>query len=436
MLSLNKPKKRYIAAEMIDMQDRSFGKNIEVIVSKIFNKIKSDTDFKKETKELETLIYKRLGLQVKLQTNTPYVAAILPFYVNKNHIFMNMFLRGNVSIEEQDSILKEASGKKGYVDLKRSKVHGIFSEYINPLYINFAVMLKQYHLSVSEVTSTILHELGHGFYVCEYADRIETTNQVLANVAKEMLSGKKEKNIDYIYKELKSLDETVDQKTIDDIVSGKNVIAGYHLFKIALHSIQSQMKVAKYDETAFENLADNFASRFGYGRELVVALEKLHDYFINPEKGLVWNTTSFVLSTLYCSVITAMVIGIIQVGAVTSLYFGIFLSISFLLSGEAAKDYTYDDLKIRYKRIRQEQIALIKNLDIPKSDLEDLLENIYFIDSVIDNTYEYRGIMSRLANLILPFNRKTVDSLRDQQLLEDLAFNQLYVNAAEIRLHS
>ena len=119
--------------ETIDFQKDNFGGDIEAIVTKLIDEIKTGTSDAQLMKDasvmaLEALIKKRLGLTVNIITNRD-LASVMPFYSNKNHIFIHKYWRGNFDIKDQTKLLKESVGRQGTVDLAKAKVGGIFSEY-------------------------------------------------------------------------------------------------------------------------------------------------------------------------------------------------------------------------------------------------------------------------------------------------------------------
>lgn len=429
-----------IALEVIDIQDSSFGQQLEGVVDKIrIGLLQGDYpsyDHLIKTgyaKTLEQMIFNRTGLQMELivSKNT---AAILAFHVNKNSILMDTSLRdNNFTIKGQQEIIDKAYDKTGYVDTEKARVGGLFSTYKNKLFINFHTLVNEFKLSTAEIVAVILHEVGHAFYMCEFSDRLESTNQVLANVAKELLN-KKEKNLQYIYRELKSIDDSVTQAVAEEIVNGNRVVAGYRLFKSLLNSISSQLSDATYDKTAFEQLADHFASKFGYGKHLIVALDKLEDYFGEKEK---FNSTNF-FGILYIAfeVMSTSILLIAAPIALFSFYVAIRSSMLIAImrfSGEDMKDYGVDELKVRYKRIRATYIDTIKSHDIPKQDLKLMLESIYAIDNIIDSVSSEKTLANKLANLLFAKAKQVDESVRLQYLLEDLAFNDLFLRSAEFK---
>lgn len=439
----------YLAMEVIDFQDNSFGSDLEVevtkLVDKIINKIYvEDKDIVgcEETNRLEKIIFNRLGIRVEFETNRS-LAAILPFYTNKHHILLQDYLKGDFALYQQEKILKKSVDKKGYVDTAKAKIGGIFSEYVHRLQINFNVLVNNYYLTPPEVVSIMLHELGHAFYAFEYSDRIDSNNQILVDVARSIFSDKKEKNMAYVYKELSKINSKLTEKEVELLVNGNRITSGYTWYKLVIEANSpisgSQLSNKKYDETSFEQLSDNFASRFGYGRQLIISLDKLKNSELNTDDSYAYLVFSEITSMLSYSLITILSLLAISSGyiiapivVISLLIFRIFNNV-FVKNGEYFKNYEYDELKVRYKRIRHQYIEIIKNSRLNKDEYKIAIENIYTIDKIIDQTQSHSFIFNKIANLILNVNRAADNSIKEQQLLEDLAHNDLFLKSAELK---
>lgn len=440
---LSRPK-NHIAMEVIDFQNNSFGIELETLVVSLVDKIKNnvyklDTDIfnSEEVGHIARVIFNRLGIRVTLYTNKT-LAGILPFYPNKHDVLTNSIGRGKMFIEDQEKILNKSNNKKGFVDLAKAKVGGIFSEYENHLAINFKQLSLVYGLTSSEIVAVMLHELGHAFYICEYSDRLESNNQILINVANEVLNKKKEKNLTYIYSELKKINKKVTEEQVDKLVHGNRIIAGYTWFKLIIEAAGldnlSQMNNGRYDDTSAEQLADNFTARFGYGRQLITSLEKLHAAEFSHEKDKSWILFREIRSVLSYLTIIGLTVGVGFISFIPAAVIGSLLVVNMLYrDGDVFKDYTYDDLKIRYKRARNEYINILKRLDLDKKTTTNLIEEIYYLDNIIKNTYQYNGIFTTISNLLFNDSREISNSVKEQQLLEDLAHNDLFIKSAELK---
>lgn len=439
-----------VSTEVIDFQNDSFGKDLEEVVAVIQSKLISETSIeanqlKKVAKTispeidiLEKLIFDRIGLKVEIITNSESCAA-LPFHINNNNILTSEFLRDDLTNSDYSKMLSKVRNNinlKGGVNLQTAKVSGIFSEVNNLLFINFVFLFKYINLSPSGITAIILHELGHIFQFFEYSSRLEENNQVLSSLSKELLADKNNKNISYIYKELKSINDNITEEDIDQIVNGENVIPGIKLFKILAGSVTSQMVDNKYNETSSEQLADQFVSRFGYGRELVNSLEKtefnskfLYFSYVAQTMGHLYLIVIFILSII--SVPATLGLILLKLFNITIL--GIINYYYILTNGERTRDQTYDNINIRYKRIRNDMLELIKNKNIDKNEIDLILTNIKEIDKIVEDKTIPDVITKKIINYIIPSNSRAKSSITEQQLMEDLVSNDLFIKSAQLK---
>lgn len=442
MLPLLKGKSR-LSLEMIEYQSADFGSDMEAIVSRLQAKIEDKTykndgsiEDSAELRDFKRLIFSRLGLQVDVITDSA-PAAVLPFYSNKNHVFLDEFFRGGFSIRGQEKILRKAQGKNGTVNTHKAKVSGIFSEYENLLYMNFYELFTTFKMTTPEVVAVTLHELGHAFYACEYADRLETNNQILANVALEMSSSKEKKDVVYVYRELQKVNPKTTEEEVDKLLYGNRVIAGYVWFRAVVGSVEGQMSNEKYSQTSFEQMADNFAARFGYGRQMLVAQEKMHGHLGSIETSKNWmafvnfmQTLQFLGSIFFAGM--AALSGMLPI----SLFMGVIAFLLLRMSGDDVKDYTYHELKVRYKRIRHEYVQVLKTIKLSDDKLTLILKDIERMDRSIQETHRFDTVLRVASNFIFKGDRDADRSIREQQLLEELVHSDLFVVSAKLKLAS
>lgn len=426
-----------IAQEIIDHQDNSFGIQIESIVTKIKETLEKrnyeEVNFLYS--ELTKLVFSRLGIKIKLVTNggLAYTQPVAPEFA-KGHALVENWLKDWYQVEDYDKIIKELSGKKGFVDLQKAKVGGIFSKYEHEVGINFNDLLFTYKMTPPEVTAIILHELGHDFTYYEFIDRLESTNQVLANIGKHMLTHDSDKNLEYVFNELKSINDEVTKEQVEKILTGPKAVSGAYLFKAVIGITKSQLMNDKYNETSSEQLADSFAARFGYGRQIVLALDKLHGIYI-PEKNQFIRIMSYFMSAWH---LVSMLVGIIvsifvAVSIPGILVFSLMLFFGIRNAAEDRANYTYDDLRTRYKRIRNEYIDKLKDSQLSNNEIKDILENVKQVDAIIEKTSEYRSLFNLLGNFIFSEGSKTRIAVDEQKMMEQLAFNDLFFKAAELK---
>lgn len=435
-MSLKRPT-RLMAQESIVSQYDGFGERLEslaqLLVEDVLKDIATqpaDLDGHSAVKKIEEEIFNRLGLRVKIIA-TSHPAAIMAFYSNKNHIFLSEYIRGDLNIAEQNKLLKTMDNRKGSVDIKKAKVTGIFSEYVHPLYLNYYYLVKTSGLTASEIAAVTLHELGHAFYACYYSDRVDETNQVLASVARNIM-GSGHGDLEYIYRELEKVSPDVTKAEVDKMLNGPRVVAGAAWFKIVIGMVKSQFTDTTYNQTGFEERADNFASRFGYGKEIIVALDKL--YQGSPEKSESMRIFVQLVSASVFTVGALLIFSLIATGSiVTAFVFAILKLVMLQFHREDLKDHTYDNLKSRYMRIRQDIVDQLKDRSIPRDVATEMISSIASIDSVIKSTSEVKVLPEVIANFVFSSARNAERSINDQKLMEALASNDLFVTAAKFK---
>lgn len=384
---------------------------------------------------IEAMTFKRTGIKIKMIFNAGVLAACMPYYINKNHIFITEIFRGDFTINDQEAKIKHLDGHKGSVDLKNAKVSGMFSEHTHQLWMDVRVLYKYCGCSAREMTAIFLHELGHLFTTFEMMSRVEETNQILANIKAELRKDSK-KTLHFQYRELQRISNGVltDAELKDLESTESQTILGVKLFRIYIRMIKSQMPRRNYNETSCEQMADDFATRFGYGKELVTGLDNLMQW--SPEKNAAEAFMQDFSSLIILFIMPALgffaLVAAPVVGVFALLVWGALL----LASGDDGMDLTYDELYHRYRRIRNTLIASIKTAEedgVNKEQLKLMIANIKTIDEVMSQTKIYRNWVQKFSNFVFPWHRKTISDIQMQQTLEEMGNNTLFLRSAELK---
>lgn len=434
-----------LAAEAIDFQrNDSFGKELEKLIAEMQEYVKNSKEneivLKKDLQESEwpnkisNLILARTGIKTTIEVNTDVLAACMPLWINKNHILLKDYWRDDFSMADQEKFIKNNNNNKGWVDLKQAKVGGMFSQFDHTIWLDIVTMERVgFNFTAKEITAILLHELGHLFTTLEYSDRLESTNQVMQSLAFNLKSNGNVSERNYLLKELvKASKDSADVKDLEK--ENNRIIFGVKLFRKYIELVKSQMPHDKYDETASEQLADNFASKFGYSKELITGLDKLHKLFGSPEKSRsvrIFNSLGVTLFYILGIVksLTFMFIGAIPGGVLLLAIIMLF----FYVSGEASADYTYDELKIRYKRIRQQYIEMLSQLKLSRDEMKNIIANVDFVDKIIQDTVIYKDPIRRLSNFVFSKNRHAKADIELQQFIEELTHNDLFLASAKLQ---
>lgn len=447
-----------LARESIDFQRDGFGKRMEAIIEKMRKYCRETkgvvpSDLFHKTgfvKELEQEIHERLGIKVGffLVGRTEDLAVDIPF------LFMDHIFRESFSTREVEEILSlpyddvrripDFFTKQGTVDLKNAKLSGAFSEIDHPVYCNFLALFRRTRLTNGQITAILLHELGHVFTQFEYANRLTRTNQVLASLGKTIKAGKKASEV-YELKELKDSAKLTD-KEIDSILnSDSNMVLGYKLFRTLYGKYESDTKIDIYNQTSSEQLADNFAARFGYGREIVTSLDELDKSVWENIRSAnkmyrIWimfeqlSIFQFALILIFPMAWFAPAISVVIGATVYYLFF--ILLCNWIGAGTSKKDFTYDETKIRYKRVRDQYIEMLQQIELPKSELSKIINDIKVMDDIIARTERSKGLFDTIKDILFKKDKEAVTEMDLQQLVESLTHNDLLLKSAEFKLQS
>lgn len=394
---------------------------------------------------IDKVIFKRFGLKIRIRNVTSGGAYVYIFPVGKNNILFHDDLKDGVFDEllsreadvihkEQQSILNDKSFK-GIIDIKNAKVSGSFSMHEHFVGMSLDMLVEHFGIDdPRELSAILLHEVGHAFTWYEYSNRIYDTNQVLQELkTKEMVdSGTKS----YILSELSNKDLITKEDARSLLDSTNEKIFGLGLIKALDAGNKSFLENRVYAKTSSEQLADNFAAKLGYGKEIVLALNKfpaLDTYNFAITQLMFLGATIHLAS--FVGVILALIFGpILSPGVLIGLSFGLVVSLLFTIGGTGKKDFTYDDTKIRYQRVRNQLVELLRLTASSKKEVEGLLDSIQQIDKIINKLYNHRNIIDITKDWLLSGHRKAYDSVKEQQLLEKLTSNNLFIKSKELQM--
>ena len=420
-----------LALEAIDFQTPEFAETIVGYIDKIFKcKNGKEADASDEAKKMKKAFLDKTGMNLQIKFNTDDPPCMMPVHINPDSILGDDFFKRHYATDGTKIIKDIEKLNSGTIDLRNAKVTGIFSSLPVDIYMGFDD-LKRSGLSSREIAAVLMHEVGHAFVGFELTFNTLLTNQILLAAHKSLVN-KDHTQYEYvlkttervlgensgIYTELK--DET-DSKVVTVVLMTK--------FN---EKRRSELGTAAYDYSAYEALADNFATRMGLGRELVTGLETILRIHGAPEYHRGTRITILVVQVVMNVYLS--VLGIIG-GPVGMLIMGalIFLLMTWGSSDGAKGNNTYDKLTIRYRRIREQIINYLKNRNLDQKLVKKLLQDLNVIDKVIEDARDYTSFYGVIGNIIYPSNWVLSSRKNTQRVLEELAANDLYVKVAQLR---
>lgn len=435
--------------ETIDFQNNDkFPDIMSSIVASIYSDIESG--LLKTHKELvkhptycadiEKAIRARFNLNIVMERNlsTYMVAAIIPFSNDKltnvgnvNNVSPNtiieafntrgIFTHVNKILKEREEYRKRIHNRTGFVNNKLARVGGYLADVKHHLIVNFH-KLKKMGLTPEEVTSVILHEIGHAYTGLENHYKFHTSNAVISGILDDMNNNKIDKAL-YTYKK-----HFTSTELTEATLNNQSSITDFYgeLARTYVGEISSVLINSKYDETNFENMSDSFATRFNMGTELTSSLVKM--YGVEPRSAESVRIMYFI-NLLFDIVLNVMLLTIFGVGGVI-----VFLGFIFFISGTDNMSLTYDHFRDRLNRIRNTVVANLKNTDIPDSLVKSLLDQYDYISSVMNGVSDYTAVSDLLADVVLTKNRDAAYYIALQKTVENSLNNQLFVTKHRVAL--
>lgn len=428
-----------LALEVISYQNRFT--ELEVLITSLTELVKrsrnkgsfiEDTQTKEISAKIESAIFKRFGIRTFFNVNVhPIVGAVIVLPINNNHVLVDKDYHGDFLLDEHSRIVNTFNDKKGSIDIASAKVSGIFSQYEHKLYFSAWENVLTFNLTVEEQCAIILHEIGHVFTYYLLSDRMSRINQVLADLNRDINDNKEDKIL-YHYKELDLLTEG--SANYEELINTKDrKILGIKLFKKFNLSVSTLMKNGKYDQTSSEQLADMFSARFGYSKELITGLDKLHIEYSSARNTsiyrLVMGAEIFFITWRSLGLIVLVAAGHPVIGLLHGLFSVFLLS----RAGSEYKDYTYDDVKQRYLRIKQQLVSAFKDNRLAEEEAKSLLSQLEVVDSIIEQTKDSEFLLKPLADFIFSKNKSAREDIVLQQTLEKLANSDLFALAAKFK---
>lgn len=346
--------------------------------------------------------------------------------MNPNHVLFDDLRQSFASTSNLVQLMdSDTTVVKGFVNPATGKIGGAFSKVVNDLHIPIPDLFNN-RLTAKHLAAIILHELGHiwaHFYM------------FVATVRTSAI-------FDYLEKTLVFDDKEADQTKLH----AKRVIAittagkAAHMSKSELESLyqlkskqaiqfiivsniaeecKSDIGQNIYDPTTWEYLADEYAVRMGAGTELAVALDIL--------------ARSSPLSRSHRSFARYLAFEVIKFTllAVPGLTFlGIML-----MAMDGSSNY-HDDPEARFRRIRNQFIEQLKDKSLSKDELKSIDEDIKLLDGLLNDVKDRRQFISVIIEAVVPSLRRRRTVLDKVRILEQLAANELFNMAQQLRKES
>ena len=401
-------------------------------------------------KQLDEMVYKRVGIKIKHYTTTMTIYACFPQltdkdsrllpdaekvydqiaeYMNENPsdcvstnadtecAFSSIFKEMMESMNETDTLMNTTGLK---IDRKKAYIKGLTNEVALLANIPF---LQETGITGEEMAGIIMHEVGHIFTGLEYsAKRTKTVSSIEDKL--HAANGNFSEIVAIIGDEL------------DVDVKGLNVANGLiKIFDVEKSRAEGAiLDFDPYNHTAsvdYENLSDTFAGRFGLGKALASGLSKFNNISmfrtsLSSASSVIMYLYMLLIAILSSSTVIAGIINFVIIVLV-----GILLtSILSALFGIFAPVYDNDHDRIRRGALELIEISKSSNLtqDMKKKILSDYKDIMLLAEKASKGSLLekiFRGVMQ---------SRRSKEAEELNEMLEKLLANPLHIARLELEL--
>lgn len=414
--------------ESIDFQrKKTFFNELTQVVGKLRkenNPIKFDS-----SGEIPSIVKKHTGLtieSVSIYESMGLSASISIFPMSKHTTMAHKNMRK--AIERRGSAI--LNNLTGTVDLKESRVSGMFAELPSTLHLSTGLIYGR-ALEDDEVAAVILHEIGHAFTCFEYLVMTTTRSVVLANATEEFFSTKdKSKRIAVLVNVQR--DEGLDIDDTEALLELETDSEGKKVFQCLIETARLKKDRVEtgnsiYGGRAPEQLADQFAARHGAARSLAIALDKVH-------KSQSRRSLRSPIKNVYIETSRAALLLLMPLAAITYWPANILIASAIIgMAGSSADTAVYDDDRERLIKMRSSLIDQAKDKDLPKEISMAIPEDVKYIDGIIEKYHDNKSFFDVMFRFASRAYRNKLSAIEVQNELERLSSNDLYLSAVQLK---
>jgi len=404
--------------EVIDHQiNSSFGKELEEELSR-FRLHPKITDGLFKDNVLANIVNKHTNLKINVVLEGNSELHVFSPNISKGNVVLDDWRQKIFINKDTNDFLKNNDFIEGGVDLKNAKVFGDFTQFVANIHIGSELLSSYSPLTVEELTAGFIHEVGHVFVYLEMLGRLTRTSYLLSEGTQQLLNAKNKEQRIKIFDKLENYAK-INIPDKEKLAHGQLDANGYRIIILDVMQKKSieELEINVYSSRSWEQLADNFTARFGYGRALVLGLDKLHR--ANPSGE--YNHP--IMQTILLIIITLLVIISIY-GLALMLFLCLFIN---------PYEVDYDPPKKRFEKMKLQINNAIKNKNLSKSQQLQLIKDYDKIKNVLDHIYNNIDVFTVFFAAFRPFKTiKMLDIINTQERLEKLQNNDLFTAAARI----
>lgn len=433
------PKENVSLELLVAKAKRQLGIRLEAIVEKWVERREFGTFYTSEQlDEMAKIVKQEMGVNVEFViNNNPSVNACVGVVRIPGHSGTGYFGPGTKPVTVvSPNLPKQLRTLK--IDLDKGKITGEFLDDMkNRITIYAGLIQDKINCTAEEITSAIVHELGHVWNQYMALGDYVWLNYYLQDGI-EVLMGKKPN----IYK-LEVLTEAGLEKYCSDkdaLAAMKQQPTAKNIRRVILlasqkaprhHLTSNKDDVNQLSLKREEQMADMFASRMGYARASVTLQVKLGQRY---GTRYLMSSTAFVFAET-CKVLLNIgaLASMAAVVAVPPMILAAFaLWVTAVNVGPGPSDpLVYDNDMERSTKFRRDLVAQLKVLGEDRMVNEQILSDIKMIDEMLALYRKHTTLWESLSILMRPETRRNRHQRAREEDLEILLNNDLFVAAAK-----
>lgn len=407
----------------------------------IIEEYKQDKDGKQFAKDLEKIIKDRFNITLKCNVkpasvlNAAAYIELLDVYHPLNKGLLDNYGEAAAQYLANETVKPNfkrlVAGKLdrvGGLDFKKARASGIFSQ----LEYRIELLTPLFKEETDFIIAIIMHELGHIWTFMEYVHHVTYKNVIVTSIVKDFLGIKEDTlRVEFISK----INNIYGVKVPEELTKQSDPKAQLVVIGDIYKQMYNDFSETTYNTTSVEVLADQFASRFGLGINMIkgmsgnafswkgVSVSILLTFVSGVIFGTLASFSAFflVIGTvpftfeIFLAVVTA---GLMSLANITESFAGAKMKLG---------TSTYDTPKQRLVRVRNMMINQLKH-DPKNNDAKKLIEQIDESMAYIEKADDYNGFIVKLLRWVSSDFRTQEERKIYNQLLEDLMDNTLYVS--------
>lgn len=417
--------KPQLSLEAIDQQDGDFFEALTSIIRSAGSASAYGLMKKGVNKELSACIKRFTNLTIELDIpdsgEQPAAAWIIVPVTDMNHSILNDNVRAYYEIHfEGKSLINEHTKKPGIlsrVDIARGKVYGDYANIVAEMTIGDE-FFDERNFTSEECASVILHEVGHYFSYVEFLTCSIATNFVLSQLADALsrTTNPKERE-SYIIAAKQVLGNSA-KVNAEELSNAKDVSAvQIVLVKDYIETKRVEFGYDLFNNSTWEAMADQFASRHGAGRPLLTALDKI--------------TKRYGSDLAYRGKVSFYFVEVLKLIFVLSGYLTI---IGLLMMLGDSANTTYGRTPVRYERIRAELVSRLKDRKVGSEEQKKITEDIEVVDGILVMLSEQRQWFSHIAAVLFSSKREYYRAEEVSRELEKLGANDFFLHSVKLKM--